>query len=290
MAIKTFLVGLSGGETSRSTLETALLAARDLDAFVTVVHVRPDPLAAVPAFGENVTSDIAKRLTGISNREASARADAARQLFEQSCRRFGVEMVSETSGASGFAARWVEETGRPDVIMTHRGRLADLIVVGKPTFKPRPATSGIAQAGLFETGRPVLIAPPTTPDTLGRCIAIAWNGSAESSRAVAAGTNFFGRADKVVVLTAESERTPRIVADELAAYLVHHGVSAETRIFAHMGERFLGGTALLRECEAVDADLLVMGAFVAHGLRELVMGNATQEVLKQAAIPVLMGH
>ncbi len=147
-----------------------------------------------------------------------------------------------------------------------------------------------AQAGLFETGRPVLIAPPDTPKSIGRNIAIAWNGSAEASRAVAAATNFFTTAEKVTVLTAESERTPAEAAQELADYLLLHGVRAETRIFAHMADKPLGGTALLKACDDVRADLLVMGAFIASGFRELIMGNATQQVLSEATIPVLMGH
>lgn len=271
-------------------METGLLVAASLKAHAEVLHVLADPLRAVPAFGDGMTGRMADQLVSISEKDVVERAKQARKMFDEYCARNNVPVVSGRPPAGAFSAAWLEKVGFADALMRHRGRLADMIVLGRPTFKPRLATSMTAQAGLFETGKPVLIAPPETPATVGRNIAVAWNGSAEASRAVAAATNFFPTAEKVTVLTAESERTPAEAAQELAEYLSLHGVRAETRVFAHMADKPLGGTALLRACGDVGADLLVMGAFIASGFRELIMGNATQQVLSEATIPVLMGH
>jgi len=290
MPIKKILISVRGSDRSNSTLETGLLLARNFETHAEVLHVLADPLHAVPAFGEGTTARMADELVSISDKDVKSRSGVARAAFDEVCTRHGIKVVEGTPPAGEASARWVEEIGIAAKVMCHRGRLADLIVVGKPTFKPRLSTSMTAQAGLFETGRPVLIAPPTTPKTIGAHVAVAWNGSAEASRAVAAATNFFARADKVTVLTAESERTPAEVAQELADYLALHGVAAEARVFAHMADKPLGGNALLSACTEIGADLLVMGAFVASGFRELIMGNATQQVLTEAEIPVLMGH
>lgn len=289
MPIKKILVSVRGTESSSSTLDTGFIVARDLGARAEVLHVKADPLDAVPAFGDGVTGRMADQLVSISDMDVTMRATAARKMFDACCARLKVPVVNGSAPAA-FSATWVEEVGRADRVMRHHGRLADLIVVGKPTFKPRLATSMTAQTGLFETGKPVLIAPPESPKTVGQNLAIAWNGSAEAARAVAAATNFFPAAKKVTVLTAESERTPAEAAQELADYLALHGVKAETRVFAHMADKPLGGEALLAACDEVGADLLVMGAFIASGFRELIMGNATQQVLTAANIPVLMGH
>ncbi|MBE0531694.1 MAG: universal stress protein [Rhodospirillales bacterium] len=290
MPIKKILIAVRGSESSRSTIETGLLLAATLKAHAEVLHVLADPLHAVPAFGDGMTGRMADQLVSISEKDVAERARLARSMFDQYCIRNQVPVVTVNPPAGEFSAAWVEMIGYADALMRRRGRLADMIVLGKPTFKPKLATSMTAQAGLFETGRPVLIAPPDTPKAIGRNIAIAWNGSAEASRAVAAATNFFAAAEKVTVLTAESERTPAEAAQELADYLSLHGVRAETRIFAHMADKPLGGAALLKACDDVGADLLVMGAFIASGFRELIMGNATQQVLGEATIPVLMGH
>ncbi len=290
MPIKKILIAVRGSESSRSTIETGLLLAASLKAHAEVLHVLADPLHAVPAFGDGMTGRMADQLVSISEKDVAERAKLARRMFDQYCARHNVPVLTGKPPAGEFSATWMEKVGYADALMRRRGRLADMIVLGKPTFKPKLATSMTAQAGLFETGRPVLIAPPDTPKSIGRNIAIAWNGSAEASRAVAAATNFFTTAEKVTVLTAESERTPAEAAQELADYLLLHGVRAETRIFAHMADKPLGGTALLKACDDVRADLLVMGAFIASGFRELIMGNATQQVLSEATIPVLMGH
>jgi nucleotide-binding universal stress UspA family protein len=290
MPIKKILIAVRGSESSRSTIETGLLLAANLQAHAEVLHVLADPLHAVPAFGDGMTGRMADQLVSISEKDVAERAKLARKMFDQYCIRNQVPVVTDNPPAGEFSAAWVEKIGYADALMRRRGRLADMIVLGKPTFKPKLATSMTAQAGLFETGRPVLIAPPDTPKSIGRNIAIAWNGSAEASRAVAAATNFFAAAEKVTVLTAESERTPAEAAQELADYLSLHGVHAETRIFAYMADKPLGGAALLKACDDVGADLLVMGAFIASGFRELIMGNATQQVLGEATIPVLMGH
>jgi len=290
MPIKKILIAVRGSESSRSTIETGLQLAAKMNAHAEVLHVLADPLHAVPAFGDGMTGRMADQLVSISEKDVAERAKLARRMFDEYCARNNVPILTGKPPAGEFSAAWVEKTGYADALMRRRGRLADMIVLGKPTFKPRLATSMTAQAGLFETGRPALIAPPETPKTIGRHIAIAWNGSAEASRAVAAATNFFPAAERVTVLTAESERTPAEAAQELADYLTLHGVRAETRIFAHMADKPLGGVALLKACSDVGADLLVMGAFIASGFRELILGNATQQVLSEATIPVLMGH
>jgi nucleotide-binding universal stress UspA family protein len=290
MPIKKILIAVRGSESSRSTIETGLQLAAKMNAHAEVLHVLADPLHAVPAFGDGMTGRMADQLVSISEKDVAERAKLARRMFDEYCARNNVPILTGKPQAGEFSAAWVEKTGYADALMRRRGRLADMIVLGKPTFKPRLATSMTAQAGLFETGRPALIAPPETPKIIGRHIAIAWNGSAEASRAVAAATNFFPAAERVTVLTAESERTPAEAAQELADYLTLHGVRAETRIFAHMADKPLGGVALLKACSDVGADLLVMGAFIASGFRELILGNATQQVLSEATIPVLMGH
>jgi nucleotide-binding universal stress UspA family protein len=290
MPIKKILISVRGTETARSTIETGLMVARNIGSHAEVLHVRADSLHAVPAFGEGVTGAMADELVSISEKGVTERADIARRLFDEICARDGVPVVSENPPPGEFSARMVEDVGRVDDVIRHRGRLADLVVVGKPTLKPKLATTMAAQAGLFETGRAALVAPPETPKVMGRHLAIAWNGSAEASRAVAAANNCFPNPEKVTVLTAESDRTPAAVAQELADYLLLHGVKAETRVFAKMADKPLGGHALLQACDEIGADALVMGAFIASGFRELIMGNATQQVLQEATIPVLMGH
>jgi nucleotide-binding universal stress UspA family protein len=48
---------------------------------------------------------------------------------------------------------------------------------------------------------------------------------------------------------------------------------------------------MLLSCVADDSsDLLVMGAYGQPRFREMVLGGATRQILKQMTVPVLMSH
>ena len=68
--------------------------------------------------------------------------------------------------------------------------------------------------------------------------------------------------------------------------LAQNGRPAQMHQFDLAGRAI--GLALLQEAHAVDADLLVMGAFSHNRILEAVFGGATQEVLRSLDIPVLM--
>ncbi len=142
---------------------------------------------------------------------------------------------------------------------------------------------------LRETGRPVLVAPPAVPSAIGHCVAIAWNGSAEAAHAIAGALSFIEAAERVVILTSESERTKAKVAPELARYLAYHGVAAEAQVFEKSRHPSVG-EAIFDHCRNIKADLLVMGAYTHSRTRELLFGGVTQYALDHADIPVLMAH
>src|SRR5258708_36450230 len=82
------------------------------------------------------------------------------------------------------------------------------------------------EAALFESGRPVLIVPPTLPKELGRNVLVAWNGSTEQARTNAFAMPLLRGADDVTVLTGEGGMTPGPAGDEAALHLVRNGVRA----------------------------------------------------------------
>src|SRR5262249_57559193 len=56
-------------------------------------------------------------------------------------------------------------------------------------------------SGLFESGRPILLAPPSPPGQIGTNVLIAWNRSTEQARATAFAMPLLQKADRVTVLT-----------------------------------------------------------------------------------------
>ncbi len=288
MAIRRILVPMDDSPAAAAALETAVLLARDLVSHVDAVHVRPDPRDAVPLLGEGMSGTMIEEMIDLTEREGAERAARARALFESWCVDHAVPVLEGPPAPDELSAGWIETTGREDEVLVHLGRLADLVVIGRPAADAEASRLLTINAVLFETGRPALVSPPQAPSALGRTVAIAWNGSLEAARAVAAAMPLVARAGTIAVLTAESDRTPAAVAADLATYFAWHGITAATRI-VDIGGR-AAGAALLAACGEVGADLLVMGAYTHSRLRQLIMGGVTRHVLSEATIPVLMAH
>ncbi len=85
------------------------------------------------------------------------------------------------------------------------------------------------ETALFESGRPILLAPPAPPASLGEAVLIAWNGSTETARAVAFAMPFLRRAARVLVLSVEGGMVPGPSAQDLAQALACEGVEATHR-------------------------------------------------------------
>jgi nucleotide-binding universal stress UspA family protein len=144
-------------------------------------------------------------------------------------------------------------------------------------------------AAIFETARPVLMLPDQVPATIGSKVVIAWNGTSEAARAVAGAMPLLEKAQKVVALTVETEKSVnRIGSDELTAYLQAHGINAE-RVTVEQGTRAVGET-ILDYCKSIDADLLVTGAFTHSRLIQIILGGVTRHLIAAAHLPVLLDH
>lgn len=288
MQMRTILVPLDGTDAARPAMETAFMLGRDLAAHLDVLHVRPDPKDAVPLLGEGMSGAIIEEMIELAEKEAGELTTDARAMFDDFCSRYSVPVVEGPPAPGAMSASWIEKVGREDETTVWRGRLADLVVVRRPTAQSDVSSTMILNSVLFETGRPILVAPPEAPAAVGRKVAVAWNGSSQASRAVAAAMPFLVASSGVVVLIAETARTAAAFGDELAAYLAWHGVIAETRVIPQ-GERPVGAMLLAAAAE-VGADLLVMGAYSHSRMRQLILGGVTKLVLAESTLPILMAH
>ncbi len=81
--------------------------------------------------------------------------------------------------------RWVRAGAYGDAFIGSHGRLFDLIVLGRPGRAPQDPRMPPLEAALFESGRPVLIAPAAAPQVIGANVLVAWNGSTEQTRTIA---------------------------------------------------------------------------------------------------------
>lgn len=283
MAIRKILVPMNAGAPSRVALMTALLLARRLDAHVDALHVRIDPVESIPLIGEGVSAAMLEELLDISKGEIESRASKARAIFNSVVAETGLPLAPEPT-TEGVSLAWREEVGNPDDVIVHDGRLVDLLVLPRPGAEADVSEVSF-EAALFESGRPVLIAPREVPATIGDKVVIAWNGSAEAARAVAFALPILRRADQVTVVTVVGDRTDDGLPRQLVGYLAWHGLVATPRTIVGIAS---AEDALGQMSE--DADLLVMGAYTTSRLRELILGGVTRHMLDTATVPLLLAH
>lgn len=283
MAIRKILVPINGGTPARVALTTALLLARRLDAHIKALHVGIDPVDSIPLIGEGVSAAMLEELFDINKREAQARAADARQVFDSVVSEAGLSVVSEPA-AHGVSLAFSQTIGHPDDIIASEGRLADLLVLPRPRSDTEASEASL-EAALFETGRPVLIAPQQTPSTIGDHVVIAWNASVEAARAVAFALPILRLAKQTTVMTVADAQTEEELPKQLADYLAWHGIVATPRMILGAGSAEDALTQAAR-----DTDLLVMGAYTTSRLRELILGGVTRHMLDTATMPLLLAH
>ena len=287
MSIKTILVPLEDCDATGSMLETAWLAAEKFGCYVEGLYIKRALSGVVVADigGYAVaTADLVESF----EEEDRQRSQRVRAKFEEFVRGKGASLGGATTGQSGASVDWYDDNEPGDAAAGMHARLFDLTVVGRPVSGlSAPATSTL-ETILFESGRPILIAPPQTPKAITGTVVISWNGSTETARTIAHARPFLAAAKKTVVLSVEGVMVPGPTAAEVARYLRHGGIPAEAREVAGGGRN--GGEVILAEAADLGANLLIKGAYTNSRLRQMIFGGATSHILAAAELPVLMAH
>ena len=288
MTLHTILVPVRGDGLGEGVLNHALALGRRFDAHLDVVHCRPNPEDLLP-FGVFVPAALREKIAASAGGLANEEEQRVKAHFEDYCQRHQLAVVTARPWPKdSVSISWREETGKQAAIVGVLGRLADVVAVAQPDHA-RNLGLNTLEAALLESGRPVLLCPPTPlSGPLGAHIAIAWNGSTEATRAIAATLPTLAAADKVTLLSvatgAKEDLPPAAVKD----YLSDHGIAAELRSEAARGSEV--GQALLLAAKDAGADLLLMGAYGQSRRRELIMGGVTQHVIDKSDLPVLLCH
>lgn len=272
-------------------LNTTFKLAKDLGADVHGVHIRTHRnMDAKMPVGGTLRQFISERdpWEDVSEEEAETQSRSAQVLFQEMAANHGYELAKKPRKDQTPVALWSERVGKVEFVMPIIGPASDMLVVSRPMAKKkggRKAAAFLTQA-LLNSQRPVLVLPQKKVPDLGGHVAIAWNKSAEASRALHAARPVIRSAKQVTFLTVGREDRIGPSAEEMANYLRHYGVKAE-RADVNKGD---AGDELLKLYKDVGADLLVMGAYSRSRLSELVFGGATRSMLYDADIPVLMFH
>ncbi len=278
--MKTILVPTEQNDAMQATLETALLLARKFNSYIEGFAVR----VSIPTVvAMDVTPSASLAFFEEENAEA---ARQSRKLFDTFMQQHDVRRAR--GAAEAPTCGWFEDAPEGDNFVGHYGRVFDVIVLGRPSNDPRGPHMSTFEAGLFESGRPILVAPPTPPRSIGNHILIAWNCSTEQARANALAMPLLQAAERVTVLTVESATVPGPSGEQAAAQLALSGVRAHP--VTVKGDNRNAGEIVLERARALGCDLLIKGAYTQSRLRQMIFGGATRHVLTHANLPVLTAH
>jgi nucleotide-binding universal stress UspA family protein len=271
-AMKSILLPVEQNEQMPSAFETAWLAASLLDGVV-------EGAALPPAFtGTGAKDAKASVATPPHDRNQTEYSRRVRQTFDD----YAMQHATESVGAGRF--RWRDGPVIQDAALGSLARVYDLTVLNRPGA--RGGRMATLEAVLFESGRPILMAPPSLPKSFAQTVVIHWNASTEVSRAISMAMPILRKAKRVIVLSVEGTMVPGPTVQDAVSHLRAHDVAATEKTIATRGQR--PGAALLAEARAQGADLLIKGAYTQSRLRQMIFGGATQHVLAAAELPVFL--
>ena len=291
MSYRKILVPIFGSRRDQAALEGAFGLAKEFGAHVEALFVRPDPVSSLPyAYLDGDFSGYAARFAI----EAAIKAgDDAQKLASETFHRLvdkcGIRvaetptsMKEATTDLRIVQADFVDEIER-------QSRLCDLVVFAGSTSETEQMTiqSGFESA-LLSGARPVLFVPRHGKTVPGRCIAIAFDGSAAAAHAVTCALPFLERSNELHAYEVTAEKKSTALSD-LQSYLALRGLKAVEHVI-DPGPRTIA-EALLAAVKAEECDLMVLGGYGHSRIREFVFGGVTRQILNQGVdIAVLMAH
>jgi nucleotide-binding universal stress UspA family protein len=245
-------------------------------------HIAATAFAFDPVVTPAVLDGLSSTWVDVQRDESRAAAKAAIDRFEAAAKREGLS-----------AEHRLFETSLGDAIALF-GKIArrfDLSVV-KQQEPDRPNGDDlIVEAGLFQSGRPVVVVPyiQKAPLKLDRVL-VAWDGSHGAARAIGDAMPFLHRAKAIDVVMVANGHTKKdeVPGVEIGQHLARHGLNIDVRQL--VAEDVDVANTILSYAADNAVDFMVMGGYGHSRLREFVLGGATRGILQTMTVPALMAH
>jgi nucleotide-binding universal stress UspA family protein len=265
-----------------------LLLSKQWNAHLQVLYIRTNTHEIAPLASEGMSGAMINDMITAAENESNARTQRLIDVFTAVTTEHGVQIREPDFGSQAPSASFTTVIGSEEEIIAHQARLADLTIVPHPAADEDLASADALHAVLFDSGRPVMLSPISRPHSIGKRIAVAWNGLSNAAAALGSAIPFIRQAEAVRVLTSPeySRRGPN--AEEVVDYIAHQGITADIGHFSPIDREI--GAGLLRAAADFEADLMSMGAYSTSRLRELILGGVTRYVLAHSDLPVIMNR
>jgi nucleotide-binding universal stress UspA family protein len=275
--LKDIVANLSVGRSRDVATDFAVSVAATFGAHLTGVAFLYEPL--IPS-GD--MSGIPLDVVDMMRAENEKAAKAAASKFD--------DAVRGTALSADVRVLDATDAGAPH-IFAEVARRFDLSIVAQPDPDTPSPGDPMAEAALFQSGRPVLIVPYIQRGglTLDHVV-VCWDGSRNAARAVGDALPFIirAKATEIVIVTNQDAKSDEMPGADIAHHLARHGAKVEVKRVVST-ETDVAGTILSHAADTA-ADFLVMGGYGHSRLREFVLGGATRGILASMTVPTLMSH
>ncbi|MFI4950147.1 MAG: universal stress protein, partial [Caulobacterales bacterium] len=208
-------------------------------------------------------------------------------LVQENLKRAEANFRAQTSG---LRAEWLAFEAAPAPAIARLSRSVDLIVAGGAPLDSYGRSADTAELAV-RSGRPVLVAPPLGGKLRGEAVVVAWKDTREARRAVADSLPFLKAAETVSVVEvcdSDAYADAELHTFEVVQYLRRHGVDAHAKAIIAPPERV--ATELNIVAQAIEADLIVAGAYGHTRLGEWLFGGVTRSLLQEPERFALLSH
>ena len=289
MTIKTVLAPLYDSAPDTVVVDAAAKLAVQFNAHLETLLLRVSVDVASEFISSRIDTKHYRQLLDELAHQIESDERAVKQNFEQIISNAGIALSDDPSSDAQPSASWRVETGGSAEVLARCGGAYDLIVAGHPSLSSETSKSSqVLDAAIFNTARPVLLTSQTIAPTIGEVILLAWNRGIPAGRALLAAHPFLEKAKRVVILTIMTEAKLGPEPEDIAKNLAWHGVSTEVKRMSPSAKTV--ADIITDEAIAIDADLIVMGAYSQSRVRERVLGGVTRAIMDRADLPVLMAR
>jgi nucleotide-binding universal stress UspA family protein len=274
---KDLLVPMTGTPGDTDALNMAIDLATQLDAHLSILELVNLPMLTTGPWGliPGDMVDLYKTL---------------RQQGERNVAALKVRMEKEPVSSE---IRIVESLFvEPYQMAAHCAHYADLTIVAG-SVADTADTHAYVGSLLVDSGRPVLVVPPRCKLPMPpRRIVAAWKPTREATRAFHDALPLFRTADIVDIVVFNPTSGERADGEQpgadIATHLARHGVNVNVVVL--QTGKYSIGFALNQHAESISAQLLVAGGYGHSRIREWALGGTTEDLLREASVPVLFSH
>jgi len=275
MSYKLIVLNLDEDDTVEPLVNMAAALGEEFQTHIVGVHSLPlveQPVSLV----HYLPVDIYQKLNDVN----LARAKKIESNFEQAMKALNMqgEWVLHQGPGTGGTRNLIDHV-----------RTSDLVILSQNSQEKTP---WLQRELLQKTATPMMVVPSSGANDFNpRKIAIAWNGSLQTVRAIRDSMDLLVQAADVrlVCVRGESKDRPgQISGSDAATWLSHHGI--KVTLDEHLEKRLTTGVAIVNAAEDTGADLLVIGGYGHSSLYDVVVGGVTDDVLTNADIPVFLSH